>query len=113
MARICTFCGAGLREGDVYCGKCGSLAAGMTPPANAWSRISAELDASPKKKKKRGCLTALVIFLVIAALLAGVFYFAVVRRLGKGIKDSFDLDLRAGTNAASTFAPESAAADQY
>ncbi len=93
MARKCAFCGQELQEGDVYCGSCGNLAAGEVPPANAWSRVSADLAAAPKKKK-RGCLTALLIFIIIIVLLAAALYIFVLRPIGK-LKDGFDLDLNA------------------
>ena len=99
MARICTQCGSELLEGDVYCGKCGSLSQGMTAPENAWSRVSADLDSAPKKKK-RGCLTALLIFIVILALLAGALYFF-TRRLGIG-RDGFDFDFDLSAGYASS-----------
>ena len=83
MARTCTYCGNELQEGDVYCGRCGRLAAGMTPPDNAWSRVSADLAEAPPVKK-RGCLRALLIFvLIIVLLIAALYVFALARSSAK------------------------------
>lgn len=132
MARVCTRCGGELQENDIFCGKCGQLAEGRTPPPNAWANVGPVLSAMPQKKKGKGCLTAFLIFLLIIAALvaAAYFYFrssfsvsvpresktpaATESSSGGGISISWD-DLFSATSSSSSPAPEetSAPAETY
>ena len=100
MARKCTFCGSELQEGDVYCGKCGNLAPGMTPPANAWSKVEADLGGAPRKKK--GCLRALLIFFLIIVLLVAALYVSALARSSAKKKNK---ESKAGASASAVLDP--------
>ena len=86
MSRFCTQCGANVAYEARFCGQCGASLPAPAPvqpprpvvPVQPPRPVPVNVSAPPKKeaKKKRGCLVALIITLVVLALVAFLVFAA-------------------------------------